>query len=314
MIGPLCFEPLFKERVWGGRRLETLFRKHLPPSGRIGESWELVDREEAQSVVHSGPLRGATLGELWQTRRELIFGTAVPDTPRFPLLVKILDAQETLSVQVHPPAAIAAELGGEPKTEMWHILSTQGDGLIFAGLKRSVTKQAFADAIGTGNVESCLHRIHAKPGDCIFIPSGRVHAIGAGNLILEVQQNSDTTYRVFDWNRIGLDGKPRSLHVDESLKSIDFSDFEPAPEIPRGEEIVRSEFFAVSRVELNEPRQVSAHDRFAIIFCEKGAVQVGETTLMPGQLVLVPASPTYAIQAEPLPGETPPAFLRVTLP
>ncbi len=314
MNSPFCFEPLFMERVWGGRRLETHYGKRLPPTGRFGESWELVDREQFQSVVQSGPFRGATLGELWRTHRTSIFGTAVPDTPRFPLLVKILDAQETLSVQVHPPAAIAAALGGEPKTEMWHILASEGEGLIFAGLKKGVTRTTFEDAIKHGNVETCLHQIFAKPGDSIFIPSGRIHAIGAGNLILEVQQNSDTTYRVFDWNRTGLDGQPRGLHIEQSLKSIDFADFEPGPETPCGEDIVRSDFFVVSRIKLAQPRQVSAPDRFAIIFCERGNVEMGGLCLKAGQLALVPASPSFPIYAEPLADEALPVLIRAVLP
>jgi mannose-6-phosphate isomerase len=301
MTGLITFEPLFMERVWGGRRLESFYGKTLPQGVRIGESWELVDREEAQSVVHDGPLRGRTLGELWKEQRVEIFGSAAPDTPRFPLLIKILDAQETLSVQVHPPASVAPSLDGEPKTEMWYLLSTTSDGLIYAGLKNGVSKQEFSEAITDGTVESCLHRIYANPGDCIFIPSGRVHAIGAGNLILEVQQNSDTTYRVFDWNRVGVDGKSRQLHVNESMKSIDFDDFEPAVQAPDREVIVASEYFRVSRIEITGARPVNRPDRFVILFCESGEVRSGDASLKPGQFALVPAS-EMPIEIEPVDG------------
>ncbi|MEO7317588.1 MAG: type I phosphomannose isomerase catalytic subunit, partial [Chthoniobacteraceae bacterium] len=221
---PLIFEPLFMERVWGGRRLETLYGKRLPQGVRIGESWELVDREDAQSVVHSGPLRGATLNELWTGHRSEVFGSGLPETPRFPLLFKLLDAQDRLSVQVHPPADVAARLGGEAKTEMWYFLHAALDSVLYAGLKRGVTRAAIEEALSAGNVAELIHRLPTRAGDAIFIPSGRIHAIGAGNVIFEVQQNSDTTYRVFDWKRLGLDGRPRPLHVAESLESIDFED------------------------------------------------------------------------------------------
>src|SRR5438067_2105025 len=150
---PIIFEPLYMERVWGGRRLESLFGRHLPANARVGESWEIVDREEAQSVVHRGLLRGKTLNELWTQNRASIFGERMPDAPRFPLLFKLLDAQERLSVQVHPPAKIAPELHGEPKTEAWFIVENYGDGDIFAGLKRGVTAGDFESSLRDGLVE-----------------------------------------------------------------------------------------------------------------------------------------------------------------
>ena len=151
-----------------------------------------------------------------------------PTGNRFPLLCKILDAREKLSLQVHPPANKAAELGGEPKTEMWFIADAAPGAELFVGLKRGITRPEFEKKIRTGEVAGCFHRIPVRAGDAMFLPSGRVHAIGAGLVIFEIQQNSDTTYRVFDWNRVGLDGKPRELHVAQSLASIDFNDFEPA--------------------------------------------------------------------------------------
>ena len=247
MTPPLVFEPLFMERVWGGRRLETMLGKRLEPGVRIGESWEIVDREDAQSVVHEGLLRGLTLHELWTNQRETIFGPGLADTPRFPLLFKILDAQDRLSVQVHPPAAVAGKLRGEPKTEMWFILDALLDSDLYAGLKRGVTRADFEAALHDGTVAEKIHSFPIKAGDAMFIPSGRIHAIGTGNLIVEVQQNSDTTYRVFDWNRLGLDGEPRTLHIRESLESIDFHDPEPKIAQPDGDVIVSCEFFQVER-------------------------------------------------------------------
>jgi mannose-6-phosphate isomerase len=223
---PLTFRPLYMERVWGGRRLGHLPGRKAPSGVPIGESWELVDREDAQSVVDHGPHAGVSLHELWMSHRTAVFGE-VADAPRFPILAKLLDARETLSVQVHPPEKIAAEMGGEAKTEMWYVLEADGGAELFAGFRKGVSREQCEAAIASGGVAELLHRIPVREGDMIFIPSGRCHAIGAGCLIAEIQQNSDTTYRVFDWNRAGLDGLPRALHIAASLRSIDFSDYEP---------------------------------------------------------------------------------------
>lgn len=228
MLYPLTFQPIFKERVWGGRNLERLYQKALPPNSPIGESWEITDRPEGVSVIGNGPLAGKTLRWLMEHHRRDVLGSAAEVTGPFPLLVKILDAKETLSVQVHPPAGIAAQFGGEPKTEMWYVVDATTEAALYVGLKHGVTRQDFERRIQDGTVAECLHRVPVRAGDAMFLPSGRLHAIGGGNVIFEIQQNSDTTYRVFDWNRVGLDGKPRQLHVAESLASIDFTDFEPA--------------------------------------------------------------------------------------
>lgn len=291
LTAPLAFEPLFMERVWGGRRLGALPGKKLPSHGRIGESWEIVDREEAQSVVHTGPLRGKTLHELWSRHRAEIFGSGAPESARFPLLLKLLDAQERLSVQVHPPARIAPELRGEPKTEMWYIVENYGEGDVFAGLKKGVAREAFEQALGAGTVEETIHRVPVAAGDAIFIPSGRLHAIGAGNVIVEVQQNSDTTYRVFDWNRVGLDGKARELHIEDSLRSIDFADSEPGIARPAGEVVVECEHFRVEKWKLGAaPREACAAGGFAIFTVLDGTVRCGGEEFQAGNFFLVPAA------------------------
>jgi len=287
---PLIFEPLFMERVWGGRRLEELFHKPLPPGQPIGESWEIVDREDAQSIVRNGSLRGKTLHELWTEHRLDVFGSQAPEASRFPLLFKLLDARERLSVQVHPPARIAPTLGGEPKTEMWFIVENDGDGDIFAGLRKEVTREDFEQALKNGSVAEKIHRVPVKAGDAIFIPSGRIHAIGAGNVIVEVQQNSDTTYRVFDWNRVGLDGKARALHIEESMRSIDFDDFEPELTRQRGNMVVESDYFHVERVELKDSIEAVPKGKFAIFTCLSGAVECGGFHFSPGDFFLLPAT------------------------
>ncbi len=224
----LSFHPVFKERVWGGRLLEQLYHKALPPGVPIGESWEISDRPgDVSSLAGGGPLYGRDLRWLMENCERDLLGDAKSANGRFPLLVKILDAQEKLSLQVHPPAHKATELGGEPKTEAWYIAHAAPGAELYVGLKRGVTRAGFEAKIKTGGVAECFHRVPVKAGDTMFLPSGRVHAIGAGLVIFEFQQNSDTTYRVFDWNRVGLDGKPRDLHVEQSLASVDFDDFEP---------------------------------------------------------------------------------------
>ena len=229
MLYPFTFQPIFKERVWGGRGIERLYGKPLPPDVLIGESWEISDRPGDASVIANGPLAGKNLRWLMEHHTRELLGDATAATGnRFPLLCKILDAQERLSLQVHPPADQAAGLGGEPKTEMWYIADAAPGAELYVGLQRGVTRAEFEKKIRDGSVAECFHRLPVKAGDAMFLPSGRVHAIGAGLVIFEIQQNSDTTYRVFDWNRVGLDGKPRALHIAESLASIDFGDFEPA--------------------------------------------------------------------------------------
>src|SRR5881392_985758 len=177
------------ERIWGGRKLADLFGKKLPDGKRIGESWEIVDRPEAQSVVVNGPLRGKTLHELWIQGRSEIFGN-VPDASRFPLLVKLLDAHEKLSLQVHPPEKVAAKLGGEPKTEFWYVAAADAGAELFVGLRDPITRAQFEEALCSGTVAQCVHRIPVKAGDAMFLPAGRLHAVGEGNLLIEIQQNS----------------------------------------------------------------------------------------------------------------------------
>ncbi len=228
MLYPFTFQSIFKERVWGGRRLAELYSKALPGGAPIGESWEISDRPGDASVIANGHLAGRDLRWLMEQHRDELLGSAKPVNGRFPLLVKLLDAQDKLSLQVHPPADRATQLGGEPKTEAWYVGAAGPDAEIFVGLRTGTTRAEFERRLHDGSVAECFHRLRVNRGDAMFLPSGRVHALGAGSVIFEVQQNSDTTYRVFDWNRLGLDNKPRELHVEQALASIAFDDFEPA--------------------------------------------------------------------------------------
>ncbi len=302
MLYPLTFHPIFKERVWGGRSLETLYRKPLPPGRPIGESWEIADRPGEASVIQNGPLAGKDLHWLMEHRADEVLGSARSQSGRFPLLVKILDAAEQLSLQVHPPARVAAVLGGEPKTEMWFIAHASPDAELFVGLKRGVTRAEFERRIRAGTVAECFHRLAVRPGDAMFLPSGRVHAIGAGNVIFEIQQNSDTTYRVFDWNRVDRDGQARELHVAQSLTSIDFDDFEPSLIPSRTEchaaggirRLVDDPLFRVDHTSMEAARSLAlTQPACAILGVLEGHIRVdgaGQAVeLAAGQFCLVPA-------------------------
>jgi mannose-6-phosphate isomerase len=288
---PITFTPLTMERVWGGRELANRLGRALPPGPPVGESWELVDREEAQSVVADGPLAGKTLHQLWSDHRTEIFGARHASAgPRFPLLCKLLDARDRLSVQVHPPADVAPSLGGEPKTEMWYFLACDPGSRIYAGLKAGTTRARFEELLRSGRVEECLHVLPTREGDSIFIPSGRLHAIGEGNVIVEIQQNSDTTYRVFDWNRAGLDGKPRELHLEESLASTDFADFEPPLSHVESGVVAECEHFRVSREMHEGPFRPAPAGDFALVTVLSGRLSSAAGTHRPGDFVLFPAN------------------------
>lgn len=288
----ITFDPLYMERVWGGRTLEEIYSRKLPhPEHPFGESWEMTDRPDEQSIVNHGPFQGTTLGELWQKHREKIFGNRFENQERFPLLIKILDARDDLSIQVHPPADIAPELGGEPKTEMWYIADAAPDAKLYVGLKKDVSREQFQHAIQNGTVNEVIHAISPKKGDSIFIPSGRLHAIGAGLLIYEIQQNSDTTYRVFDWNRVGLDGHPRALHVDESMRCIDFSDTEPDIDLPDGNTLAQCSYFQVDCLHLTQGTSVGNPDTesFSIVTVVSGRIASADgRTHTAGAFLLMP--------------------------
>ena len=285
---PLVFEPLFMERVWGGRRLESLYGKRLPPAALIGESWEIVDRPEAQSVVHEGPLRGKTLHQLWEKYREPIFGN-VADAPRFPILAKLLDAQENLSLQVHPPAKIAKKLGGEPKSELWYVADAEPKARIYAGVKKGATPAIFEKALEQGKIEEHLHLIDVAAGDAIFLPSGRLHALGGGNLIVEIQENSDTTYRVYDWNRVKKGRAARAMHIEQAMQCIDFADREPELLRPEGESLVKHELFEIDEWSLGAEREIAERGRFAMVVCLAGELACAGRKFKPGHFFLVPA-------------------------
>jgi mannose-6-phosphate isomerase len=303
VLYPFTFNPIFKERVWGGREMERLYGKKLPPGAPIGESWEISDRPGDSSVIANGPLAGKNLRWLMENHRAELLGNAkTARENRFPLFCKILDARHKLSLQVHPPANKAAELGGDPKTEMWFIAGAAPGAELYVGLKRGVTRAEFEKKVRTGEVAECFHRVPVRAGDAMFLPGGRVHAIGAGLVIFEIQQNSDTTYRVFDWNRVGLDGKPRELHVPQSLASINFEDFEPAligqkfsgDDKIKTRPLVRNPLFNVEVVEMKTGTSLDLKPyKLQIVTTVRGQLEIRSTpisvNLSAGQFCLVPA-------------------------
>ena len=320
ILYPFIFQPIFKERVWGGRRLAQLYHKPLPPAVPIGESWEISDRAGDASVIANGPLAGNDLAWLMARHSAQLLGRPRSPNERFPLLVKILDARDTLSLQVHPPAAQAAALGGEPKTELWYIAQAAPNAALYAGLKRGVTRVDFERKLETGAVAQCFHRLRVQAGDALFLPSGRVHALGGGLVVFEIQQNSDTTYRVFDWNRLGLDGRPRQLHVPQALASIDFNDFAPvllpgafaSAGLARLRPLVRDSLFTAEVWQLNAGGPLPlAPDRLHILGVLSGPLSVrsGGTSLSlaAGQFCLIPAS----LREVELQAQTAATFLRV---
>lgn len=297
------FESIYQTRVWGGRRLETRFGRILPDSRLpYGESWEISAREEADCRVRGGSLDGRRLSELWAdpSLRRTIFGEDAPEAERFPLLCKILDAREKLSIQVHPPASVAAALGGEPKTEVWYIADADPGATLYVGVREGVDETRFRDAIATGRVESCVHALPVAKGQHLFLPSGRLHAIGAGLLIYEIQQSSDTTYRVYDWDRPGIDGRPRALHVEESLKCIDFTDTAPAMGEVDGELLVHCEHFRLEKHRLAAGGSVkeATRGRFAIVAVVDGALGGKGARPGEGDFFLVPAGGGEGLRAE----------------
>jgi mannose-6-phosphate isomerase len=219
---PLKFKPIYKQRIWGGQKLREVFGKDLPRDRKIGESWELSDLPEDKSEIANGELAGLTLHEAVKKFPKEITGGENFTLP-FPLLIKLLDAEDILSVQVHPDEQTCERLGeGEPKTECWYIISAEPGAVIYKGLKKGVTRERFAEAIEKGTVADMLLKVPVEVGQCHFLPAGTAHAIGPGLLIAEIQLPSDTTYRVFDFNRVDDSGKPRELHIRQALESIHF--------------------------------------------------------------------------------------------
>jgi mannose-6-phosphate isomerase len=292
------FQPIYQERVWGGRRLETLLSRDLPAGPPIGESWEIVDRPEAQSRVRGGRFGGSTLRDLIEHHAAEVMGPKWDAKRAFPLLVKWLDCSDRLSLQVHPPASVAVSLKGEPKTENWYVAHSVPGASLFVGLKPGITRAMFAKAVENDSAEGLVNKVAVASGDSVLVHSGQVHAIDAGNLILEIQQNSDTTYRLYDWGRVGLDGKARTLHVEESLRSI-LWDEEPPQLVraaPTSGTIASCDEFTIRRMVIGKGESIhfGAGEEPRILSVAAGGVTIDGTTpaksLSMGDNALLPFS------------------------
>lgn len=260
---PLTFTPALRDYIWGGRNLETLYGRALPP-GRTAESWEISGHPTAPTAVDGGPLQGQSLPAALADLGIDLVGTRAGwalEREKFPLLIKLLDAEKRLSVQVHPTDDYARvhENGELGKTETWYVLHARPGAQLILGLRPGVTPEAFRQAVADKSLDAWLHHLPVRAGDAVFVPAGTVHAILEGLVITEIQQNSDMTYRVYDWGRVGKDGKPRPLHVDKALEVINFQQIEPGPYQPvllaaddgvTRHEISRSEYFVVEKVTL----------------------------------------------------------------
>ncbi len=315
-LGPIRFHEQYFERIWGGRRLESMFGKKLPADVPIGEAWMISDHPSAESVVAEGPFQGRTLHALLDDDAEAILGSRARLTihGRFPLLLKILDSTDWLSVQVHPDDPCATRLG-EPdvgKTEMWHVLHADPGSQLICGLDPRVNADEFIDAARNGQLDELLPRFQVVPGDSVFVRAGTVHAIGAGIVLAEIQQNSDLTYRIFDWNRVDSSGVARALHLDQSREATHFGSGHGGKAVPLklldgpdgGERsmLAACEYFAAERVRFASKwrRQIRA-ESFHQILCIDGNARIGAgagaADLEPGLACLIPGSlPEFVVE------------------
>lgn len=318
---PVHFREIFKPKVWGGRRMEQVLGKRLPPNKPIGESWEVSDHPNGVSSVDEGELAGTTLRALVEADEAGLVGRrgVLEVGGRFPLLFKFIDATEYLSVQVHPDDAYAAghEKGDPGKSEAWYILYAEPGARIGIGLTGRMTREEFAEAVESGAADELLRFIDVKRGDVIDIPAGTLHALGPGIVLAEIQQNSDATYRVFDWGRAGLDGKPRDLHIEKALDVIDFGMIDAAPAKPRvlsergprHERLIANVKFTFDRYLSDAPFEVTPAElkSFVMIACiggraelsfpgGRGAIELGQTLLLPATLSRLKIEPRPSVE------------------
>ena len=314
---PLRFGPIYEYRLWGGRRLANLLSEPLPGDGPIGEAWILSDRDDHMSHVTNGPFRGRSLGELRQQFPAELMGERARLFPHFPLLLKFLDCHEMLSVQVHPTAANMdlVPAGETPKTEAWVVLEAGAESRIYAGLKPGTTADNLRRAVANGKVADRLAYFTPKPGDAVFIPAGTVHTLGDDVVVFEIQQNSDVTFRLYDWGHVDAKtGKPRELEVDQALACIDFADGTrglKAPVVeattPVGRErLFQCEYFWLWRLRGESPFTVGAAGVPRVLVCIEGAGQVehngsahaigkGEVWLLPAEVGACAFHPDRAV-------------------
>lgn len=300
---PLKFTPIFKHKIWGGDKLQKVLNKE-EQGNDVGESWEISGVQENLSTVANGFLEGNNLQELIEIYMGDLVGEKVYKQfgIEFPLLLKFIDANEVLSVQVHPDDAMAKERHHSyGKTEMWYVMQAEKGAELIVGFNRPVTKQEYVQRVEQGTLEEVLNRESVQEGDCLFMPAGRVHAIGAGVLVAEIQQTSDITYRIFDWNRVDAEGQGRELHTDLALEAIDFSfhkDYRTRYDALENETtaLVQCPYFTTNFIDLTKEKTQDFHqlDSFVIYMCVEGEATLitseGNLSVRKGETALIPAS------------------------
>ncbi len=301
---PLKFNSIFKDKIWGGQRIKTVMGMDFSPLQNCGEAWVLSGVEDEQSVVSNGFLAENELNELV----EIYMGDLVGEKNfeefgnQFPILVKIIDTNDWLSIQVHPDDKLAEKRGlPRGKTEMWYLLDAEKDAEIILGFNQQINKDKYQSLIETKNLKSVLNAEKVKAGDVFYVPAGRVHALGPGMLLAEIQQTSDTTYRIYDWDRIDVDGTMRELHIEEALDAIDFKvekDYKTKYEVEKNKtsELVKTRFFTTNLIDLDVPlkKDYVALDSFVIYLCVEGAYALlfgdEKLTTQRGETILIPAT------------------------
>lgn len=319
-VYPMTFKPVYKDYPWGGTRIPETYHRDVPP-GIYAESWEITDHKDGMSRIANGTLTGKTLREVLESDPQSIMGSKVGGT-KFPLLIKLIDAKQKLSVQVHPNDETAAQFGGEAKTEMWYLLG-DNDAQVYCGLKDGVTRQRFLQAVADGTSGDTMQPLPVQKDSAVFVRGGSVHAIDEGCLILEIQQNSNTTYRIYDWGRMGNDGKPRELHIDQAINVINWDDnvnqllVEPELLVDTDSfqcwDVLKCEYFRLEKLIFSAPLEVPMDGTtFHALFVVEGEAKISwgdEILTAPtGTSILVPA----ALSAYTLTGKA--IVLRTTIP
>lgn len=287
---PLKFAPVYQERIWGGTNLKRVFGRNIP-GDHIGESWDLSSHSNGMSIVKNGFLAGKSLKELIVEYQEKLMGKRFTGEKSFPLLVKILDANDDLSIQVHPDDEYARKTEGEAgKTEAWYVVHAKEGAHIIYGLNNEVTRETFITAVNDHRIGDVIRKVAVKPGDMIYVPAGTVHALMKGVMVYEIQQNSDTTYRIYDYDRVGNDGKPRELHITKALDVIHFTE---QPGRVFTEPYIQCQYFSMEKISVNGSADEKTQNQF-IIYCVitgSGEICYNESreSLEAGDTVLVPA-------------------------
>jgi len=314
-IYPLVFRPVYKDYIWGGKRIVEKFGR-MPVPGIVAESWEVCDHPDGMSIIENGEYKGLSLKDVTQILGKDLLGEC--DQLGFPLLVKIIDSHQKLSIQVHPDEEAAMRLETDAKSEMWYVLEADKGASLLAGFNKELSREEFLTALDQNQVPDLLYKMEAKPGDTVYLPGGTIHAVMEGCLLLEVQQNSNTTYRIFDWHR------GRKLHIDEAIESIRFEkgdQLRPEPKViseKEGEkviEITKTPYFTIEKVETNRSWKLEGfHKSFQIFFVLEGhaVIKAGNRreVIIPGKTVLVPAG-AEIVEMNPLLKSL--SFLRITL-